>query len=104
MYVSVCKFLPRGREHGQQVWPDCLVRIFEELTWGDRCVVTWRDSTWWMGVFVSTPPIPRRGLVRAAAIRPTWATWKGLDRYVGGGRVHMAWRLVAGGIVGSPFH
>jgi hypothetical protein len=49
------------------------------------------------------PPIPRRGHARAAAIRPTWATWKGFT-YVGGGRVHLAWRLVAGGIVGSPFH
>jgi hypothetical protein len=28
MYVFVCKLLPRGRELGQQVRPDCLVRIY----------------------------------------------------------------------------
>ncbi len=101
MYVFVCKLLPRVRERGQQVLPDCLVRIYWRAHVGDWCVVTWRDCTWWMGVFVSTPPIPRRGCARAAAIRPMWATWKGL-RYVGGGRLHLAWRLVAGGIVGPP--
>ncbi len=53
---------------------------------GDWCVVTWRDCTWWMGVFISTPPplTLRRGRAHAAAICPMWAMWRGL-RYVGGG-------------------
>jgi hypothetical protein len=37
MYVFARKLLPRGRELGQQVRPDCLVRIYEGLTWG-TCV------------------------------------------------------------------
>jgi hypothetical protein len=79
-YVSMfeCKLLPRGRELGQQVWPDCLVKIYQRAHLGDWCVVTWRDCTWWVGVFVSTAPTPRQGRAHAAAIRPTWATWRGL--------------------------
>jgi hypothetical protein len=54
--MYVCKLLPSGRERGQQVWSDCLVRIYWRVHVEDWCVVTWRDCTWWVGVFVSTPP------------------------------------------------
>jgi hypothetical protein len=89
MYVFVCKLLPKGRERGRQVQPDCLVRIYWRAHVGDWCVVTWRDCTWRVGVFVSTPPTPRRGCARAATIRPMLARWRGL-RYVGSG--HCSWR------------
>ncbi len=50
------------------------------------------------------PPSPDEvGYVRPL-FAPRGLRGKALDRYVGGGHVHMAWRLVAGGIVGSPFH
>ncbi len=100
--MFVCKLLLRGRELGQQVRPNSLVGIYWRAHMGDWCVITWRDCTWWMGVFVSTPPPTlRQGRAYVAAIHPTWATWRGL-RSVGGGRVHLAWHLVAGGIVGPP--